>query len=107
VIDGLTRDVWGIAEMKFPVFAAGASPADSKGRLEVISVRQPMPVGGVAVSPGDLVLGDEDGVVVVPAAVEEEVVGRAFEKVAGENTIREVLARGASIKKVFEEHGIL
>jgi regulator of RNase E activity RraA len=107
VIDGLTRDAWGIADMKFPVFATGASPADSKGRLEVIAIREPMLVGGVAVAPGDLVLADEDGVVVVPAGIEEEVVDRAFEKVAGENTIRDILARGASIKQVFEEHGIL
>ena len=107
VIDGLTRDSWGIAEMKFPVFAAGVSPADSKGRLEVIAIRQPIPVGGVAVAPGDLVLADEDGCVVVPAALEEEVVAKAFEKVAGENTIRDILREGASIRKVFEEHGIL
>jgi 4-hydroxy-4-methyl-2-oxoglutarate aldolase len=107
VIDGLTRDSWGIADMKFPVFARGASPADSKGRLEVIAIRQPMLVGGVGVTPGDLVLADEDGVVVVPQAVEEEVISRAFEKVAGENAIRDILARGANLKKVFEEHGIL
>jgi 4-hydroxy-4-methyl-2-oxoglutarate aldolase len=107
VIDGLTRDAWGIAEMKFPVFATGVSPADSKGRLEVIAIRQPILVGGVAVTPGDLALADEDGVVVVPQAIEEEVINRAFEKVAGENTIRDILARGASIKQVFEEHGIL
>ena len=107
VIDGLTRDSWGIADIKFPVFATGVSPSDSKGRLEVVAIRAPIPVGGVAVSPGELVLADEDGCVVVPAALEEEVVTRAFEKVAGENTIREILARGASIKQVFEEHGIL
>jgi len=107
VIDGLTRDSWGIADMKFPVFATGVSPSDSKGRLEVVAIRAPIPVGGVAVSPGELVLADEDGCVVVPAALEEEVVTRAFEKVAGENTIRDILARGASIRKVFEEHGIL
>lgn len=107
VMDGLSRDSWGIADMKFPVFAAGVSPADSKGRLEVVAIRQPTPVGGVAVANGDLVLADDDGVVVVPAGIEDEVVGQAFEKVAGENTIRDILHEGASIRKVFEEHGIL
>lgn len=107
VLDGLSRDSWGIEDMKFPVFATGVSPADSKGRLEVIGVRQTIPVGGVAVADGDLVLADEDGVVVVPAALEDAVVGQAFEKVASENTIREVLRQGASLRKVFEEHGIL
>lgn len=107
VLDGLSRDSWGIEDMKFPVFATGVSPADSKGRLEVIGVRQTIPVGGVAVADGDLVLADEDGVVVVPAELEDAVVGQAFEKVASENTIREVLRQGASLRKVFEEHGIL
>ena len=107
VLDGLSRDAWGIEDMKFPVFATGVSPADSKGRLEVAAIREPMPAGGVAVAPGDLVLADEDGCVVVPAAVEDEVVAEAFEKVAGENTIRDILRQGASIRQVFEEHGIL
>lgn len=107
VLDGLSRDSWGIEDMKFPVFATGVTPGDSKGRLEVIAIRQPILAGGVAVTDGDLVLADEDGVVVVPAALEDEVVGRAFEKVASENTIRDLLRQGASIRKVFEEHGIL
>ena len=52
-------------------------------------------------------IADGDGCVVVPASVEEEVIARALEKVSGENTMREVLARGASIKEVFKEYGIL
>ena len=107
IVDGLSRDSWGIEDMRFPVFATGVTPADSKGRLEVIAIRQPILAGGVAVADGDLVLADEDGVVVVPASLEDEVVGRALEKVASETTIRDVLRQGASIRKVFDEHGIL
>ena len=107
VLDGPSRDSWGIQDMKFPVFATGVSPADSRGRLEVVAIRSPIPVGGVAVADGDLVLADEDGCVVVPAGVEDEVVGRAVEKVGRENAIRDTLRGGASIRKVFEEHGIL
>ena len=107
VLDGLSRDSWGIEEMKFPVFATGLTPADSKGRLEVISIRVPIPVGGVSVAPGDLVVADSDGCVVVPAAVEDEVVARAMEKVAGEDTMRDVLRQGANLREVFEEYGIL
>src|SRR5438046_5841807 len=55
VLDGLTRDSWGIVDMKFPVFATGLSPADSKGRLEVIAIRVTIPVAGVSVADGDLV----------------------------------------------------
>ena len=107
VLDGLSRDSWGIVDMKFPVFATGLSPADSKGRLEVIAIRATIPVGGVSVANGDLVVADDDGCVVVPAAIEAEIVRLALEKVSGENTMRDILRKGASIKEVFAEHGIL
>jgi 4-hydroxy-4-methyl-2-oxoglutarate aldolase len=107
VIDGMSRDSWGIVDMKFPVFATGLTPADSKGRLDVVAIRSTIPIGGVAVADGDLVVADEDGCVVVPAAVEEEVVRLALEKVAGEDTMRDILRKGASIREVFAEYGIL
>jgi len=107
IIDGLSRDAWGIVDMKFPVFATGLSPADSKGRLDVVAIRSTIPVGGVAVADGDLVVADDDGCVVVPASIEEEVVAHALEKVAAENVMRDILARGASIRATFAEHGIL
>jgi len=107
VLDGLSRDSWGIEEMKFPVFATGLTPADSKGRLEVISIRGSIPVGGVSVAQGDLVVADSDGVVVVPAAIEEEVIAKAMEKVSGEDTMRDVLRKGANLREVFKEYGIL
>jgi 4-hydroxy-4-methyl-2-oxoglutarate aldolase len=107
IFDGLSRDSWGIVEMKFPVFARGLCPADSKGRLEVIAIRGTIPVAGVSVSNGDLVLADEDGVVVVPGPVEDEVVRLAFEKVEGEDVMRDILRKGANLRAVFKEHGIL
>src|SRR6266446_840508 len=107
VLDGLCRDSRPIAEMRFPVFATGCSPADSKGRLDVISIRGTIPVGGVTVADGDLVVADDDGCVVVPSAVEDEVVSQALVKVSGENTVREVLRQGASIRTVFQDHRVL
>src|SRR6266446_5430757 len=107
ILDGLSRDSWGIEEMKFPVFATGLSPADSKGRLEVISIRGTIPVGGVSVADGDLIVADSDGCVVVPAAIEDAIVAKAVEKVSGEDKMRDVLRKGASIREVFKEYGIL
>lgn len=107
VIDGATRDVWGIARMQFPVFASAVTPADSKGRLDIVATRVPIEVGGVLVAPGDLVVGDVDGCLTVPQAVEDRVIEAALAKVEGENTVREVLAGGASIAQVFKDHGIL
>jgi len=107
VIDGLTRDVWGIVEIPFPVFVRGSTPADSKGRLDVVAIRVPIECGGIRVEDGDLVVGDADGCLAVPRAIEEEVVERALAKVEGENTVRDVLRAGASIRDVFRDYGIL
>lgn len=107
VMDGLTRDVRAIREMKFPVFAGGIGPLDSKGRGKVVAIDVPVEVAGAKVEPGDLVFGDADGVVVVPKAVEKEVVSAALAKVRGENSTREALARGEKLADVFKRHGIL
>ena len=107
VMDGLTRDIRAIREMKFPVFAGGIGPLDSKGRGKIMAIDVPVEVAGARVAPGDLVFGDADGVVVVPRAVEEQVVAAALAKVAGENATREALARGEKLADVFKRHGIL
>ncbi len=107
VMDGLTRDVRAIREMKLPVFAGGVGPLDSKGRGKVMAIDVPVEVAGARVAPGDLVFGDADGVVVVPRAVEDEVVAAALAKVNGENATREALARGEKLADVFKRHGIL
>jgi regulator of RNase E activity RraA len=106
-MDGLTRDVRQIREMKFPVFAGGIGPLDSKGRGRILAIDVPVEVAGARVAPGDLVFGDVDGVVVVPRSVEDRVIAAALEKVAGENATREALARGEKLADVFKRHGIL
>ena len=67
VLDGPTRDSPAIRTMGFPVFHVGFHPADSLGRLDVVAHNVPIECGGVLVNPGDLILADHDGVVVVPA----------------------------------------
>jgi regulator of RNase E activity RraA len=107
VMDGLTRDIRAIREMKFPVFAGGIGPLDSKGRGKIVALDVPAEVAGARVCPGDLVFGDADGVVVVPRDVEAQVVAAALAKVSGENATREALARGEKLAEVFKRHGIL
>jgi regulator of RNase E activity RraA len=107
VIDGLTRDAARILAMDFPVFAAGFSPLDSKGRLDGVSHGRPIRVGDCVVRPGDWVLGDLDGVVVVPAELAGRTFARALEKVSGEDRVREELAAGRSAREVFAQYGIL
>jgi 4-hydroxy-4-methyl-2-oxoglutarate aldolase len=107
VIDGYTRDTQAIAAMRFPVFCTGIHPADSLGRIDVAAYNVPVHCGGVLVNPGDLILADDDGVVVVPQAVAEQVLTLAEEKVHGENLVREALAEGMSVTEAFQRYGVL
>ncbi len=107
VTDGLVRDIRRIREMRFPVFHGGIGPLDSKGRGEMVAMDVPVEIAGVRVTPGDWVLGDADGVVVVPQDVAEEAFRQALAKVSAEDTTRQELAAGASLAEVFARHGVL
>jgi len=107
VIDGFIRDVRKIMEMRFPIFTTGISPVDSNGRGEVVTYNVPVECGGVTVNPGDIVFGDADGVVVIPQAVETQVIEAALEKVRGENCTRDALREGATLREVYDKYGIL
>ena len=102
VTDGLVRDIRQIAQMRFPVFHGGVGPLDSKGRGKVMEIEVPVMCAGVLVRPQDLVVGDADGVVVIPREVEEKVVALAIEKVSGENDTREALRAGESLASVLQ-----
>lgn len=107
VTDGFVRDVRQIRNLRFPVFHGGIAPLDSKGRGMVAEIDVPIHCAGVAVAPGDLIVGDADGLVVVPRAVEAQAVARAFEKVSSEDRTREELAAGAKLKDVFAKYRVL
>ncbi len=107
VIDGMVRDVGKIRSMSFPVFARGTCIYDSKDRQRVIDVDVAVEIDGVRFTPGDLVLADEDGVVVVPRAVEETVVRKAWEKVHAENEVRDAIAGGMKATEAFRVYGVL
>lgn len=107
VADAFTRDTDRIAAAGFPVFVSGIQAQDSLGRLDVSATRGPIECGQVRVDHGDLVLADADGVVAVPLRVAERVIAAAEEKVAGENTVRDELARGMSASEAFAAYGIL
>jgi len=103
VLDGLVRDSRRIREMGFPVFCAGRRPYDSRGRGIVVDLDVPIAIDGVAVHPGDLVFGDSDGVVIVPRAVETEVLERAWVKIQAEDTTRDELRTGTLAVRGFSD----
>jgi regulator of RNase E activity RraA len=107
VTDGFVRDIQQIRAMQLPVFHAGIAPLDSKGRGEIVAVDVPVVCDGVKVQAGDLVFGDADGVVVVPQALEAEVLRHAFEKINGEHHTMDELQRGAYLRDVYAKYGVL
>jgi regulator of RNase E activity RraA len=107
VMTACTRDMWKIKDLHFPVFGIGYHPADSKGRLDVIQIGEPITIGGVTARLGDLILGDEDGIVIIPQEVAEQTLRLALEKVSGENVVRADLLRGVPMAEVFRKYGIL
>tara|TARA_R100000027_G_scaffold1897_3_gene2089 strand:+ start:8124 stop:8780 length:657 start_codon:yes stop_codon:yes gene_type:complete len=107
VMTACTRDMWKIRELDFPVFGIGYHPADSKGRADIVELGNPIEIGGVKASSGDYILGDEDGLVVIPQAVAAKTIQSALEKVSGENIVRDELAKGMSMGDAFARYGIL
>lgn len=107
IVDGAVRDVVKMTAMGFSVFARGTSPYDSRDRNRVIDVDVPVEIGGVRFSPGDLVIADADGVVVVPREVESQAIAAAWAKVNAENVVREAIAGGMTAGAAFGKFGVL
>ena len=107
IIDGAVRDVAQMNAMGFTVFARGTSPRDSLHRQRVTAVDVNVTIGGVCIRPGDLMLADVDGVVVVPQSVEREALAKAWEKVTAENRVRDEIRAGMKAGDVFRKYGVL
>jgi 4-hydroxy-4-methyl-2-oxoglutarate aldolase len=107
IVDGAVRDVSKIAPMHFPLYARATCVYDSLHRQRVIDIDVDVEIDGVVFSPGDLVIADRDGVVVIPRAVEEDALRLAWEKVEGENVTRDAIAKGMKAGDAFRKYGIL
>lgn len=107
ICDGLIRDCKKIIKMEFPIFHTGIRPVDSKGRGRVMDYDVPVRCGDVLVNPGDLLFADFDGIVVIPRAVEGKVFQLAAEKVGKENSSRNELLKGRTLRDVFDEYKVL
>jgi len=107
IVDGAVRDVAKMKAMKFPVFARGMNPYDSRDRQRVIDIDIPIELDGIRICPGDLIAADIDGIVIIPQAVEAQVVLTAWRKVHAENQVRDAIRNGMSATKAFETFGVL
>ena len=107
IIDGFARDAAEIQALGFPAFARGLSPLDTFARAVVTGIDVEARVGGVDVRPGDLVVGDVDGIVVVPHEMADDVAEAVATKHRLEGNAREDLLAGMSIREVWIKYGVL
>jgi 4-hydroxy-4-methyl-2-oxoglutarate aldolase len=107
VLNGYCRDEAGILDLGFPTFCWGSYALDISFRGKVLAYGVPAKVGDVPVSPGDVVFGDRDGVLIVSAGLADEVFDRALEKAHGENQVREAFREGMSAVEAFQKFGVM
>ncbi len=100
VIDGAARDVPILRAMGFPVFARASSPG-STAKKSFGSINRSITCGGVLVNPGDIVIGDDDGVVVIPRARAAEVLRLGQERDAREARIKQLIDEGKTTVEIF------
>jgi regulator of RNase E activity RraA len=107
IVDGAIRDVAKISALAFPVFARATSVYDSLHRQRVVEVDVPVEIGGVVFAPGDLVVADDDGVVVIPQHVEQQTIELVWKKIADENHTREAIKNGMKAGEAYKKYGVL
>lgn len=107
IVDGAVRDVRQMRAMNFPVFARNRCIYDSLNRQRVIDRNVHVEIDGVIFSPGDLVIADVDGIVVVPQNVEQEAIQKAWDKVNAENVTRDAIKNGMKATDAYRKYGVL
>jgi regulator of RNase E activity RraA len=107
VVHGFHRDTNEIEKLEFPIASFGSYAQDQGERGKVIDWRVPIELDGVLVNNGDVIYGDRDGILVIPAALVNEAFTGAFEKALGENEVLKALQEGMSTVDAFEKFGIM
>jgi regulator of RNase E activity RraA len=107
VLDGFCRGTRGLLRLAFPVISRGRFAQDRDPRGKVVDYRVPMEIDGVSIAPGDLVVGDLDGVCVVLRHAEEEAITRAVGKARGEKRVQQALEAGMKAGPAFDQFGIM
>lgn len=105
--DGPVRDVARVRALGFTVFGRGTMPADINGRYDVVGHRVEAQIDGVTIRPGDIVVGDADGVVIIPCELVDQVTAIVEEKSRGESAFRAAVRAGVAPSVAFAEYGVL
>jgi regulator of RNase E activity RraA len=101
ITDGVVRDVHGVLGTHLPVWCQGAAAPPSVAGLTFVNWQEPIGCGGVAVFPDDLIVADDDGAVVIPAALVDEIAALALEQEQLEAWIMQEIARGVPLLGLY------
>ena len=101
ITDGVVRDLAGVLGTGLPVWCSGAAAPPSVAGLTFVAWQQPVGCGGVAVFPGDVIVADDDGAVLIPAALLDEIVAEAAEQERLESWIMAEVDRGAALPGLY------
>jgi 4-hydroxy-4-methyl-2-oxoglutarate aldolase len=104
VIHGVCRDATRSLELGYPIFCRGVTMRTGRGRVQADAYNVPVSLGDVRVEPADLLIGDGDGVVVIPGGREEEVIRIADEIAAAEDLIRGEIEAGSRLDDARKRH---
>ena len=105
VIDGVCRDVPAILSCSYPIFSKGYYMRTGKDRVFVDAVNSPVMLSNIPVQPGDIILGDDSGVVVIPDSLADKILTIAEDIDIKEQTILELVAKGHSLKEARQLTG--
>jgi regulator of RNase E activity RraA len=105
VIDGGIRDIDYILKLGFPVFCRYRTPADVIGRWKLVSYGLPIQIGEVGIRRGDFIVGDKDGVLVIPKQITLEALKKSEEVVSTENLVRKAILQGVHPVEAYRKYG--
>ncbi len=105
IIGGKTRDAAAVCQLDFPVFSKGYTCKDVKNRATMHSINKKINLYGVSISPGDLIFGDSDGIVVIPAEHQNRIIKLALKVVQKEKSILNKIVIGEQSINLLEEFG--
>ncbi|MEM2024536.1 MAG: RraA family protein [Candidatus Caldarchaeum sp.] len=105
VIDGVCRDIDVIRALRYPVFSRGRFMMTGKDRVQLAGINEPVSIAGVLVKPGDIIVADDSGVVVVPQEKAEEILQAALDIYEKESKILEEVKRGVPLAEAREKYG--
>ncbi len=107
VVNGYSRDTNEVERLNFPTFSKGTYAQDQGPRGKVMDYGIDIEINGIKISPGDIVYGDRDGVLIIPREIEKEAFEGAIEKARGEQLVKKALENGMSTVEAFEKFGIM